>query len=710
MSNESFKLKHGLTLTPVNLTTVTNPQAGDLVCDINDNNKIKRYDETLADWVEVGSGAGGGLDVFHTDSFEDIKNTDSFSTGNNAAFLGGGTLAGTLSLESVAPISGITSLKYTQAAGSLNDYFASELIDLDPKQRDNTNGMSFYFEYDGADNDGRLVVYDVTNSQEIASEVNFVKLANKSTRYSLSFYVPASCTQIRWGYKVLVANSGRVLKIDDVEMSTNPFVSKDLVNITDWEPFTPTGGWTTNTTYTGRWRRVGDTAEIEALITLSGAPNNAAPSISLPSGLVIDSSKLVLATNENAHLGTATVVDTGVKQHLASIRYSTTTAVNFWFNQSAGSGVGSSLIAINNNTIPFTWGAGDKIAAKFTAPIVNFTASTTSILTPSDTFSTDTAPLTYANAATYTLSTLANAPIGTYITFTYAINTNTRTQTTGTNRPTQTDADMNQNGIRIFTRAYNAASTSGNPAAFAIQIGKGLKGHQLNLYKNTGKSVSGSLDSMFEGASIHYGSHVKEYNEATGTVIFDAAWTSTTVTARSFLFSDATSQNNGYLTINAGRSLPLLAVPVPLTAYLKDVKPSGTAGGTFTSGAWQTRTLNTVEGDGSIVSLSGSQFQLGPGKYEIEASAPAFTVNRHQSKLRNITTSTDTSIGSSEYSGGTVIAVTKSHIASTVVLTTSTIFEIQHRCETSRSGDGFAVQSGFGVNELFSIVKITKVG
>src|SRR5690606_21247003 len=53
-------------------------------------------------------------------------------------------------------------------------------------------------------------------------------------------------------------------------------------------------------------------------------------------------------------------------------------------------------------------------------------------------------------------------------------------------------------------------------------------------------------------------------------------------------------------------------------AYLKDVKPSGTAGGTFTSGSWQTRDLNTIEGDSSFVSLASNQFTLQPGTYHIE--------------------------------------------------------------------------------------------
>jgi hypothetical protein len=176
------------------------------------------------------------------------------------------------------------------------------------------------------------------------------------------------------------------------------------------------------------------------------------------------------------------------------------------------------------------------------------------ILTAPETFSTDTASLTYAPSSSYTLSTLQNAPVGTYITFTYAANTNTRTQTT--TRPTQTDADMNANGIQIFARAFNAASTAGNPSAIAIQIGKGLKGKSLDLYKSAGKATAGSLDVYNPGSIANRtGIEIKEYSETTGILIIDAGYSqSSAITNHAFVFSDLTNQSSGYLVINASKN------------------------------------------------------------------------------------------------------------------------------------------------------------
>lgn len=631
-----------------------------------------------------GDGGGGGLDAYYIENMEGLANVSDFATGNNATFLGGGSLQGSLVIDDVAPISGLKSLKYTQAAGSLNDYFASDIINIDLKQQNNTSGMTLYFEYDGNDNDMCFVVWDVTNNQRLSSEVAFVKKTGKAQRYSLSFYVPTSCTQIRWGAQVLVENIGAELVIDDVEMSTDPFMYKDLVQT---QQISGSGSGTTINFATG------STSSGGGLFSASGNTITALKKIN------------VTASVRAAYTASA------VGQYVTA---SVTTPAGGFFDSYAARAIGEG-ITVNASTSyilepgqTITLGVGSNVTPTHNYSIVA-TASTSHVLTPSDTFSTDTAPLTWAAPAQYNLSTLANAPIGTYITFQYAASTNTRTQCT--TRPTQTDADMNVNGMRIFTRAYNAASTAAQPAAFAIQIGKGLKGTSLGLYKSAGKVVAGNLDHSYVSSTTNFGAQIKDYNEVTGILTIDAGVTSPSVTVKEFLFSDTTSQTSGYLTINASKSSSLTAVPTPLVAYLKDVKASGTAGGTFTAGSWQTRTLNTVEGDTSFVTLNANQFVLGPGRYEIEASVPAYRVLRHQAKLRNVTNSIDSILGSSEYSLDTGDSATNvSKIVGSISVTSTTTFEIQHQAATTRATNGFGVETSFGVNVVYSIVKIKKVG
>lgn len=151
-------------------------------------------------------------------------------------------------------------------------------------------------------------------------------------------------------------------------------------------------------------------------------------------------------------------------------------------------------------------------------------------------------------------------------------------------------------------------------------------------------------------------------------------------------------------------------------AYIKDEKASGTNGGTATSGAYQTRTLNTLSGDTSFVSLSSNQFTLQPGTYKIKSTAPAQSaggseVQFHKIKLRNITDSTDTIIGSTAYNE-TVSGVgisTMSTLSGVFSISSAKTFEIQHRVAVTHATIGFGQAASFGDNEVYTQVEIEKV-
>jgi hypothetical protein len=70
MSNNSFKIKNSSVHVPIDLTTLVSPEAGEIACDINDGNKLKRYDSISAAWTELGSGAGGINYISDNSDFE----------------------------------------------------------------------------------------------------------------------------------------------------------------------------------------------------------------------------------------------------------------------------------------------------------------------------------------------------------------------------------------------------------------------------------------------------------------------------------------------------------------------------------------------------------------------------------------------------------------------------------------------------------------
>lgn len=150
-----------------------------------------------------------------------------------------------------------------------------------------------------------------------------------------------------------------------------------------------------------------------------------------------------------------------------------------------------------------------------------------------------------------------------------------------------------------------------------------------------------------------------------------------------------------------------------LELYLvSDVKTTGTNGGTFTSGAWQTRDLNTLASfGGTSASLATNQFTLAAGTYFIFAYAQAYRVDSNMLRIQNITDATTVGFGNSAFAknnnGAPAIFV---HISAYTTITASKAFELQHQCAATRATDGFGLPCGFaGVSEKYASVQIIKI-
>lgn len=142
-------------------------------------------------------------------------------------------------------------------------------------------------------------------------------------------------------------------------------------------------------------------------------------------------------------------------------------------------------------------------------------------------------------------------------------------------------------------------------------------------------------------------------------------------------------------------------------------KTPGTSAGTFTAGAWRTRSLNYIVSDvsGYVMALTNGRFTLPPGTYIFSASAPAFQVDRHQVRLYNITDAAVVQNGTSEisYNGDTVQS--RSFAMGRFVITASKDFELQHYCQTTVATQGLGTANGFtGDDERFSMIELWKDG
>lgn len=139
---------------------------------------------------------------------------------------------------------------------------------------------------------------------------------------------------------------------------------------------------------------------------------------------------------------------------------------------------------------------------------------------------------------------------------------------------------------------------------------------------------------------------------------------------------------------------------------LRDQKAQNIAAGTFTSGAWRTRDINDEQADAKgICTISSNQITLAPGTYRCLISCPAFGVNRHQTRLQNVSDAATLLTGSSEYTRATDYVANRSFVSGLFALADTKVLEVQHRCETTRATNGLGIQSNF-TDEVYTLVEL----
>lgn len=129
---------------------------------------------------------------------------------------------------------------------------------------------------------------------------------------------------------------------------------------------------------------------------------------------------------------------------------------------------------------------------------------------------------------------------------------------------------------------------------------------------------------------------------------------------------------------------------------VRDVKAPNVHGGTFTAGAWRTRDITEEQADsGSICSIASNQITLEPGTYRCAISCPAMAVNKHQTRLQNISDTDTLLLGTLEYARASSVVKNRSFIVGQFTLANEKTLEIQHNAQTTVSTNGFGNGAGF---------------
>lgn len=628
MAKDSFKVKKSLNIKPTDPSTLTNREAGDIIVDSTDNNKLKTYNPSSDTYQSVST--PGGLDTVFVENLES-NTSSSFTTGQNATpdAAGTGTLGGVVSDETSSQISGERSLKYTMnatAASSNNDFFLNDTdIVLDAKHKGNFIGISFYYTYDGADNDIRFFVLD-QDDNEITQSDEYIKANTNPTRFSTSVFVPSDDTALRYGFQVVTGNSSKVFIVDDIEFSTNPFVYKNLAS---------------ENVYSAR------------------IANNGTASITSQSADFI-------ASVNRASVGRVDIT-------FESGFFSEVPAIVAVINNLDGTVNGMSTANETTSGVRVVADVGGVLSDKDFSIVVqkqgaDYQAPAEHVVTPAK------AAVEYFSCSSITSnfwdSTASNPGFDT------SLVPLTNSQYLEYDDTTQTRIQAKKACIVTYTAT---GRQNDNVSIHAI------------------KSDGSYLSWVYAQAN-------NEWNTISGTVELEVG--------EYFYFNrGVASSREGGITLEARpkEATFLAAVPVPLVAKITGEKPSGTEGGTFTSGAWQTRELTNTYGDTSFVSLSSNQFTLPKGKYIIEASAPVYRVQRHRTAIYNVTDSTYEAYGTTEIAWDGDTTGNRSFVETVIDISATKTFELRHRCSLTKTTDGFGKAASFGVNEVHATVKITKI-
>ncbi len=185
--------------------------------------------------------------------------------------------------------------------------------------------------------------------------------------YRTTFDAPALTA--KWIELRIGMNATQTHTLDISDVVIGPGVVVQGAAVSGWTSYTPTGAMSSNTTYTGQYRRVGDQMELEVNLAFAGAPTSASATFLIPTGFTINTAVLGSTTHEALGFGAAKLA--GVSSVVQAV-YSTTTALAIVY-QSAVTGARSAV----TQAAPGTIANADSIQIKAFVPISEWAGSGT---------------------------------------------------------------------------------------------------------------------------------------------------------------------------------------------------------------------------------------------------------------------------------------------------------------------------------------------
>lgn len=384
------------TNTTSNFAGLTNTQ-GLLAYDTTLNKPV--YNDGTA-WTAVGSGSGGGGgSKNYLGSVNGVAGNGDFETAsatpwikvtttmtgvipNATAWAGGATSVTTFATSATSPLSGANSLNVASSgAWTAGQGFKSADFTIDPSDAARVHTVKFNYRVNSglsnmnfsgtSANTFGIYILNVTDSVWIQpAGVYSMNQGSGIGSAQATFQTASSATQYAVFIFCVNATAGAVnMTFDD--FSLGPQTTATGVPAFDAKDCTATGTWAVNTTYTCKVARRADRAFFELRAATSAAPTATALVFTLPTGMVIDTTKMVESAAGATILNSDGVAnDSGTNVWRASAFYESSTTIRAGYANTAADQMTSVT-----NALPFSFGAGDSIVVRFDVPIVGWSSN-----------------------------------------------------------------------------------------------------------------------------------------------------------------------------------------------------------------------------------------------------------------------------------------------------------------------------------------------
>ncbi len=358
------------------IATPATPASGYMNIYPKSDNKLYKLTDAGVE-TEIGAGSGSGINYIDNPNAEsDTSGWTTYADGSATPVDGtGGSPTLTWARSTSSPL--FDAANFLLTPGALGNGVSYDFTIDSGLQASVLEGTLYYQINTPASytkGDVTFWIYDVTNAILIQPSVYQLDNVIGPSQHRFEFQTASNSTSYRLLVHQATAATAYVsIKMDNFQVGPSKVVNGAIT--TEWLSYTPTGSWVTNTTYTGKFRRVGDSMELLVDIATTGAPTATNLNFTIPSGYTIDTAKLSGGTSNQQPLGVAVYSDDNgtVAYGPSTVKYNDTTSLRCVY-----SSVAANSEAGVSNTVPFTWGNTDSAKINvFKLPIVGWGATAT---------------------------------------------------------------------------------------------------------------------------------------------------------------------------------------------------------------------------------------------------------------------------------------------------------------------------------------------